>query len=426
MQIRPFRGWQYKTTNGDVSKLVAPPYDILSADDKQQLLAASPVNIVSVDMPHVPPKELGPDEVYRQAAARLAQWQQSGVMVQSDQPAIYAYEQTFAWAGRTFSRRALLCGVRASELGKEVIPHEHTFAGPKADRLKLMQYTSMQLSPIFGFFEGKDAADTLWSAVKGEPTLHGELRGVTEKLWAITDPQVISAVAGKLSAKPVFIADGHHRYTTALNYRDWLVEQKGAIGAEHEANFVMFALVEKADEGLLVLPTHRIIRGLSSNFDLAKLMSAAPEFSWQRLPAEADFGNADALLAPFGEHSLAFVGPGAKELWVGTLKDISAMAQAAGDQLPAWRELDVAILHKLIVDRALSAFKTPQTAIDYTPDGPAVLDACRHSDAQLGVCMQGTPLAAVETIARAGASMPHKSTYFYPKLATGMVLKPLE
>jgi uncharacterized protein (DUF1015 family) len=145
--IRPFRGWHY---TGDVSKLIAPPYDILDAKDKQALLAKSADNIVAADLPHVPPKELGPDEAYLAAAGKLAELRTSGALVQDGEPALYAYSQTFTWAGKSHTRRALLCGVRATEFYQDIWPHEKTFAGPKADRLRLTEVTHMQLSPIFG------------------------------------------------------------------------------------------------------------------------------------------------------------------------------------------------------------------------------------------------------------------------------------
>ncbi len=153
MEIRPFRGWRYRTgPGGDVSPFLAPPYDILSGKDKQEFLARSDKNIVAVDMPHVPPDSLGPDEVYQQAARRLAAWQEKGVLVPRGPPGPVRLPAEVPLGRRDYTRRAILCGVRATALGQDVIPHEHTFAGPKADRLRLTQCTRMQLSPIFGFY----------------------------------------------------------------------------------------------------------------------------------------------------------------------------------------------------------------------------------------------------------------------------------
>jgi len=429
VEIRAFRGWRYAAQAGtDISGYIAPPYDILSADDKRELLARSEGNIVAVDMPHVPPTEAGPDEEYRAAAELLSKWKATGLLHREETPALYAYEQTYEWSGRTHSRRAMLCGVRATKLGKDVIPHEHTFAGPKADRLKLTQFTRMQTSPIFGFYNdpGGAVGKILNSAFASEPDARGELDGVTEKLWAITDQTVIDTVATALREVPVFIADGHHRYTTAMNYRDSLLED-GRIDADHEANFVLFALVARDDPGLLVLPTHRMVMGLEADFSLDELDEAASPFQWSRCRAEEiDLADADAALRAKGTGAMAFVGPGARDIRIARLRDPAAMDQAAPDEIPAWRRLDVAVLQRLIIDGALSSWRTDRTTVRYTPHGREVLEACRAGQAQLGVCLQGTPLASIEEIALAGASMPHKSTYFYPKLATGMVLKPVE
>ncbi len=428
MDIRPFRGWLYNTgAGGDISSLIAPPYDILSLQDKQNLLAGNSRNIVAVDMPHCPPKELGPDEVYHAAAATLDAWKADGTLRQDDSPAIYIYDQSYTWAGKSYTRRAILCGVRVTRLGKDIIPHEHTFAGPKADRLRLTELTEMQLSPIFGFNDdpgGKVARLLAAATAKTPPALTGKLQGVGQKLWKITDGRTINELTALLKDVPVFIADGHHRCTTAMNYRDALLAA-GRIDENHEANFVMFALVAKSDPGLLILPTHRLVSGLSREFSLANLRKSAAEFDWQQVRGDVDLGDADAFLSPFGRGAIAFVGEGDDNLWVAKLRDTNAMKASAPDKPDVWRKLDVAILQMLIMDKALKQWRTDATAVQYTPDGREAVNAVRSGQVQLAVCLQGTPLQAVENIALAGESMPHKSTYFYPKLATGVVLKPL-
>lgn len=429
MQIRPFRGWRYSAEpEGDVSSLLAPPYDVLNQQDKDELLGHSDRNIVAVDLPHVPPQNVGPEEAYQQAAGLLNEWKSSGVLCQDAAPSLYAYEQSYSWGGKEYSRRAMLCGLRITELGKDVIPHEHTFPGPKADRLKLTKYTRMQLSPIFAFFNDPQStvSNLLWAAAEGRPALQGRLRDVTEKLWVVANEGVIGEIAAALRDVPAFIADGHHRYTTAMNYAASL-RDAGEIDENHEANFVMFCLVARNDPGLLVLPTHRIIRGLKEGFSVPALVERLPEFTWQRCSVDdADLRDADAFLRKYGKGAMAFLGADPAEIWIGKLADPQTMARLAPEEPPLWRELDVAILHKLVMDRALEPWRMDGLSVDYTPDGRAVLAGCSSGRAQLGVCLQGTPLESVEAIALAGASMPHKSTYFYPKLATGMVLKPLD
>ena len=441
-QIRPFRGWHY---TGDVSKLIAPPYDILSGQDKQALLAGSADNIVAVDMPHFPPKELGPQEEYDDAARKLQAMQTSGVLTQDPAPALYAYSQTYTWAGRSYTRRAIMCGVRATELCEGVWPHEKTFAGPKADRLRLTETTGVQLSPIFGFYEDTAGIkETLWRAAKGNPVACGMLNGVHESLWAVTDSDVIAKVCAAMVDRPIFIADGHHRYTTALNYRNSLREA-GKIDDYHEANYVLFTLVAMDAPGLLVLPTHRMITGLRGGFGCEELVAQTRgAVRWQRVPiSDALLDDADSFLRPFGPHAIAFLDAKFQAAYVGQLTDLSVMATLAPAENETWRTLDVAILQRYFLDEQISRNAAPSAQksspganahsehgqgdlrVAYSAYGREVEKALRSGQCQMAAMLQGTPLSAVKDIALARAVMPHKSTYFYPKLATGMVLKPL-
>ena len=428
MEIRAFKGWRFTPEGSDdISDLIAPPYDVLTADDKQALLDKCDRNIVGVDLPHVPPKRVGPDEVYVAAVEKIKEWRNSGLLSQDAGPCLYVYEQTYSWAGKSFTRRAMLCGVRATELGVDVIPHEHTFAGPKADRMKLTKYTNLQLSPIFGFYNDPDhrITEILNTAAASEPQAAGTLDSVEQTLWVIRDPELIESIVELLDAEPAYIADGHHRYSTAARYAKTL-RDSGRIDEDHEANFVMFALVARDDPGLLVLPTHRVVTNLTEEFSLDVLRDVLGMFEWMRYEGDKpDLRDADAFLKPYGDGAMALIGPGGKDIWIVRLEDRSAM-EAASDECAAWRDLDVAILHTLILEGATPWCKGDKLTVEYTPDGDKALDQCVSGKASLAVVMQGTPLQAVVDIADAGASMPHKSTYFYPKLATGIVLKPLQ
>jgi len=428
MEIRPFRGWRYVGgLDGDVSPYLAPPYDVLSAEDKQRLLSRSKDNVVAVDLPHVPPKELGPDEAYAAAADRLAKWQASGVLRQDTEPSIYVYEQTYTWAGRSYARQAMICGVRATELGKDVIPHEHVFSGPLADRLRLMEHTRTQLSPIFGFYDdpGQVVSGRLAEVVSQRPVARGELDGVVERLWRIDDAETIQAIASALRGSPTFIADGHHRYTTARNYSKELAAG-GELDAAHEANFVMFALVARENPGLLILPTHRLFSSLGSDVTVERLSEALPEFSWRRSgTGEIGVAAIEALLGCARPGAMAFVAGESMELWIVELDRPEAMRQVAPEQSAEWRSLPPAILQQLIIEKALKPWASGELSVEYTADMGEVLKACRDGRAQMGVVLQSIGVQSVEAIALSGASMPHKSTYFYPKIATGMVFKPL-
>lgn len=419
MEIRPFQGWRFG--RGEVSQVIAPPYDILSAADKAALQKQDAHNIVTVDLPHVPPSEVGADSEYQASATTLQAWMADGTLRRDERPSFYAYEQVYSWAGRSFRRRTLIAGVRVTEFGKGVWPHEKTFAGPKADRLKLTQTTRVQLSPIFGFYEDRAGLGGLLDGVcKRQPSQQGGLRGVQERLWVIDEPAEVAAAVAAMKDQDIFIADGHHRYTTALNYRATL----GELPNDHPANYVMFVLAAMDDPGLIILPTHRLISGMAG-FDMAKFLAGAGEtmnLAKAAITAE-QAADADGFLKPFGPHAMAFLC--GHQAYVATPKNLSAMDAAAPEELPVWRRLDVSILHKLVIERGLAPFKGEATRIDYTPDGRTALAAAVSGKAQLAVLLQGTPLADVKEIALAGAVMPHKSTYFYPKPATGMVISPL-
>lgn len=430
MDIRPFRGWRYGGAEApDVADvLLAPPYDVLSADDKRRLLDGSQQNIVAVDLPHCPPKEAGPDQEYRAAAELLARWQAEGTLVREKQPALYCYQQTHTRAGTTHARTALICGVRATQFGVDVYPHERTHAGPKADRLKLTEHTRTQISPIFGFYQDTlGRVGQLIGTRDGQPpVVRASLDGVDQALWPITDTDVIDAIATALRDRPTFIADGHHRYTTALQYIDRLRETEH-IDLDHPANFVMFALVAVDDPGLLILPTHRIIGDLKPDFTIDKLIAAADDLTWQRCTDdEIDLTDADTALGRFGPGAMAVVGAGSGDLWIATPVSSEAMRLAAPDKSDAWRALDVAVLHELLLGKALTPWRREgDLTVEYTPHAAEVLDACRTGRAQLGICLQATELSAVQEVALGGEVMPPKSTYFFPKLATGVVLMPL-
>ena len=419
MEIRAIHGLRY--TGTEVSQLIAPPYDILSAADKAALQEQDSCNIVTVDLPHVPPSEVGPESEYQASAATLRAWMADGTLRRDERPSLYAYEQVYSWAGRSYRRRTLIAGVRVTEFGKGVWPHEKTFAGPKADRLKLTQVTQVQLSPIFGFYEDRAGLGALLDGVcTRQPSQQGSLRGVQERLWVIDEPSEVAAAVAAMKDQDIFIADGHHRYTTAMNYRATL----GELPPDHPANYVMFVLAAMDDPGLIILPTHRLISGLAG-FDMAKFLAGAGETLNLRKatlsPEQA--ADADSFLKPFGAHAMALLC--GDQVYVGTPKDLAAMDAAAPEELPVWRRLDVSILHKLVIERGLAPFKGDAMRIDYTPDGQAALAAAVSGKAQLAVLLQGTPLADVKEIALAGAVMPHKSTYFYPKPATGLVISPL-
>jgi uncharacterized protein (DUF1015 family) len=427
--IRPFKGIRYSVAGGsDQSDLIAPPYDVLDDAGKASLLKKSAFNIVGIDLPHMPPKALGPQPVYDHAGATMKQWLAGGVLVRDAKPAIYPYEQRYEFGGRSFVRRGVIALVRLTPFGIDVIPHEKTYAGPIEDRLRLMHATGTQLSPVFGLF--MDEADAILSNLfrhVSQPDVVANLDGVENRLWSVFDAAVEQQVIDAFAGRKIYIADGHHRYTTALHYQRELEQKHGTLPENHPANYCMMVLVNGADPGLLILPTHRLIGGLKNWSATSFVERIRPSFDVVQTPLRPD--HVDELcqtLPGYGRHAFGLYDGATKHLFVLTLKDADLMRRLEPDHSDAWRDLDVAILQRYLIEEVIARHFSEGTmtrgysAID-TEVGPRV----DSGEFQCALLVQPTPIRALADLGEHGEVMPQKSTYFYPKLATGLVIAPL-
>ena len=429
-QIRPFAGVRFTKKNGADIALIAPPYDVLSEQDRANLLARDAHNIVNVDLPHVPPKSAGPDEVYDKANINLQAWLKTGVLQRDRRPSLYPYTQTYEHGGRSFHRRGFIALVRLSPFGEgQVVPHEKTHAGAIEDRMKLMQYTGMQLSPIFGLFSDQrnEITGTLYHDL-GKPELSATLNGVKNDMWSVNDGELENRVIDWMKHKPVYIADGHHRYTTALQYQK-MAEQEhgGTLPPAHPANFCMFVLVGMQDDGLLILPTHRLIGGLAG-FDMNALAAKiAGVFEIARSSISADhLPEVVEALDREPPHTFALYDGTSRSVYHLRLKSPDILSRFEPTQSEAWRRLDVAILQRYLLDEILRPhFAAKGLVKGYTHHAATIPAQVDGKDYQLALMLRPTPLHALEELGKHGEVMPQKSTYFYPKLATGMVLYPL-
>lgn len=421
--IRPLRGIHYASrADLQLSKLISPPYDVLDEQAKAALLAGHPNNIVAVDLPHFPPDAAGPDEAYQKAATTLTAWQSAGILVQDRRPAIYPYVQSFDYNGRIYHRRGFICLVKLEPLDTgHILPHEMTHAGPIEDRLKLMQATGMQLSPVFGLFSdpGGQITRQLYQNL-GKPMLDGSLQNVRNQLWAVSDNDAINHLIQTMGTKPIYIADGHHRYTTALQYQRQIEQAGGGrLPASHPANFCMFVLVALQDDGLLILPTHRLIGGLT-NFNMAQFASAiASNFEIVEI---ATWTGSEPV------HTFGLYDGRTRKTYKLILKNLDVLKPLEPDRSEAWRRLDVAILQRYLIDQVLSPMfaAAGRPSIGYTADVSQItrlVDGVRY---QFALLLRPTPLTALEELGKRREVMPQKSTYFWPKLATGMLLNPLK
>ncbi|MFO0973960.1 MAG: DUF1015 domain-containing protein [Phycisphaerae bacterium] len=423
--IYPFRAIRY--SQRELSRLVAPPYDILDEPDKRALLAKDAHNIVAVDLPHTPPKEAGPDSVYAAAAATLAGWQQDGTLRQDAAPAIYAYHQHFKVDGVERVRRKFFARLHLEEFGAgKVFPHEQTFGGPKEDRLRLTRATRCNLSPIFGLYTDPPGAvaEALAAVTTRQPDASAVADGVDNRLWVVADPAVIERVRGLLADKAIFIADGHHRYGTALNYRRELIQHHRTLPATHPANSVLCVFCAMEDPGAIILPTHRVLVDLPGLGE--RLGDALSERFSMTASAATDGAAFVAELARGGPQAIGLFSGATGRFALLRPKQADCLAELEPHRAAAWRGLSYAILHRAIIDEVITprlAGGKPPT-IHYVKPLPDTLAEARQSRGAAFI-MQACTMGELRAVCTAGELMPQKTTYFFPKLATGMVLSPL-
>lgn len=426
-QIEAFQGIRYTVPN--VSQLIAPPYDILDEIDKRRLLMGDEHNIVAIDLPHMPPKDAGPDEVYEKAAGELTCWLDIKTMSRDPEPAIYVYYQRYKLGNKTLLRKMFLARLRLEPFGKgSVYPHEQTFGGPKEDRLKLTVATRCNLSPVFGLYpdEKNEIAELLESAIDNTPDQAGQLDNVDNAMWAVSDVNVIGELRAMMKDKPVFIADGHHRYGTALMYRQRELDQIGEPPADDPINFVLCAFCGMEDPGAIIQPYFRSISGLSNATPKDVETAVVGQMNWSTVPRPT---SADEL-----SKKLTAAGPEAFVLYFAK-QDVGAilaprnkdfLSKFEPTKSSAWRSSAYAVFHRYLVQEVFQPKFNAGKPVDihYHKSLKETVDNARESSG-IAALMPATTMAQLRGICMAGELMPQKSTYFFPKLATGMVVNPL-
>ncbi len=424
--IRPFRAIRYATDKSpDISALIAPPYDIIDERGKAELLGRHPNNFVKIDLPHMPPKSAGPPEAYQASRAIMEQWLRDRVMVRDPQPALYVYHQVYRYDSRAYVRKMFFGRLRLEQFGEGLVfPHERTFGGPKEDRLALTKATQANLSPIFGLYEDphNQVAHRLEQTLSRPPLAVGTLDNVENRLWAVTDAAAIADVTRLMAPKAIYIADGHHRYGTGLLYRDWLIQQHGPLPDDHPANYVLCVFCAMEDPGLLILPTHRVLPGVS--------VTGEGLVSDQRVHVHplSVSGPTEALreLRAYGAQAVAMFNGPTGQYWAVHPTRADMLKEFEPQHTSAWHCLGLAFLHAYLLERVISpkfcAGQLPE--IHYVKnDNEAVAEA--RQTGGTAFLMQATTMEELRAVCSAGDLMPQKSTYFYPKLASGLVINPL-
>ena len=426
---------------GDLSNVVAPPYDVIDPAMQAELYDKHPANVTRVILNRPEPGDSG-DEKYDRAAGFVRNWTDQGVLKRDDRPALYVYYQTFELDGQEVTRRGFQARVRAVPFGEgNIYPHEETHPKAKVDRLKLTTATRQNNSQIFGLYPDPDNAviDRLDVAKEGCETVEAvDHLGVRHQMWVVDDPAVVGEVTAMMADKPMFVADGHHRYETACNYRGQVASEHGGnLPADHPANFVMTMLVGMSDPGMLVLPTHRLLRGTKS-FQSAEVVAAlADTFDCETLGGGLDAAtNAwDQIETKDDQGTLAIYAAG-DDTWVlASANDgaAAAMKKLAANRSEDWRGLGVSLLHRLVIDDRLGLAGHAKPT--YVHEVDEVIAGFRGEGSQaesegddpytLAALVMPARLKDVEAISLHKERMPAKSTYFYPKLLSGLTFNPL-
>jgi len=442
--IYPFKALEFRAENGDLSTLIAPPYDVLDAKGKSKLLEANPSNIVAIDLPHTPAKELGPAAAYENAAVTLQALIAQSVLAQNQTPSIYAYRQTIGSGKAASSRSGMAVCVDAVSFGPRmgggVLPHEETFSGPKEDRLALMRATNTQLSPIFGLHadEGGAAMRIVRGVIAARPPDFRATMadGVLHEVWRVSDEGVIRAYQAALAGEDIFIADGHHRYSTGLTYLAEL-EKAGDVPPQHPARKSMMVLVGMSDPGLIIWPTHRVL-GAMKHYTIDSFLKLAAE----ELHIEIVVGDLSKLNSQLearddlGEMRFGLFDFATKRGFVARPAQADPLLARFPERPKAWRELVVAYIQYVLVEQLAQplmnggekiSWAFPHTIAEVEAIGSGAETGAGGGSgfAQLAVIVRPTPLSAVRDVSRANELMPQKSTFFYPKLATGLFMYPL-
>jgi uncharacterized protein (DUF1015 family) len=401
--IRPFNGVRYNAE--EITKLICPPYDVISKDEKLCLKKKSASNMVNIELPD----PSGGRNKYQNAAALFKQWQHKGILAEDGIPSFYLYEQAFNDHGKKAVRTGFFASLKLENPHTGAVkPHEKTLAKPKADRLSLLRAVKANLSPIFGLFGDKKAVFAGISAKlkRSAPDAAAkDNEGTVHTLWRLDDTAQCKALMRLLAGQNVFIADGHHRYETAWNYAQEITKRNGK-QPDAEYNYVMTFLCPMQDKGLVIWPTHRVAA-------MPADLEANIEKNFNILPENAFAGLVRRSLGAGGAQPLKLVMNGRASTL--TVKNKNILVKAMPDKCGAYRDLGVSILHSLLFANVDPA------SITYVKDEKEAVTLAKKTS-RIAVIVPPTPMQAIEDIALAGQVMPQKSTYFFPKVATGIVI----
>jgi len=433
-EIRPFWGVHYnQRLVNNLATVICPPYDIITPQLQQELHHKSQYNFVRLESSRELPQDTATDNKYTRSAATLERWLEQGILEIDKEPAIYLHDHHFTHQGIEYKRRGITVCVRLEEPDKTAIrPHEGTLIEPKNDRLSLLWACQANTSPILALFEdqGQQISSLLADRGQSKPILSlSNGNGESHHVWAITESRIVNQICRRFSGKPLYIADGHHRYESALTYQREKHTYSPPVSGNEAFNFAMMTLVDFSDPGLIILPPHRLVRGMSrstldgltaklkSLFDIEELTLNIPSV-WQQV---------DDLLNNEDKVRLVLFGLDTEYLFVLELRDFTAASQMMPYfHCELYKRLEVSIIDHIILEKLLGLSSEHEEAIlDYSYDRLDTVNKVLDQEYQLAFLVRPVKAEVVKAIADAGDKMPKKSTYFYPKLPAGLLLNRL-
>ena len=422
-EVRAFKALRFTDKAGDISKNVCPPYDIISEDERLGFIAESKNNIIRLEKP------VG-DNAYEEAKKLYLDWSDKGIIATDDKKGIYVYEEEFEAYGRPYKIKGIFVRVRLEEFEKGVVlPHEETLSKAKQDRFDLMCSTYCNFSPIYCMYtdEKREISSIVDTMSEGKAEIEfaaGD--GVVQRIWKCEDESVTDKVEELFKDKQLFIADGHHRYETGLRFRNKLISDGVIVDKDHDANFIMMFLIDMENSGLVVFPTHRMVTGLSS-FDKEKALEGMKKYfdvteisecEVDKKLSENEDNKANVMVTADGKYYLSVMKKDAAE----------KLSEMNPEKSEAYKGLDVTVLHSLILENILGIDKenmAKQINLKYTRDKDEAIEAVKNGSANCSFIINATKVEEIKAVALEGEKMPQKSTYFYPKLITGLVMNRL-
>jgi uncharacterized protein (DUF1015 family) len=438
-EFLPFRGVTYNSNIiGNLADVIAPPYDVISPLEQEAFYLRHPQNVIRLILGKTQPGDNGHKNVYTRSADYLNRWLTDGILIRDDQPGFYLTAVTFNTGDVPITRYGIIGVVRLEPFEKGIIlPHERTFSKVKSEQFQLMKSCHANFNPVFSLYSDENGTfEYMRSVVQNVPAavdlLDGD--GLRQQLWPIRDQMTTDFVTNSIQSQRVYIADGHHRYETALNFKNWVKENDPSYSPTHPANFVMMNLVSMKDPGLLILPAHRLLKEVSSEAQQRMLKQAADYFEIHSFPTEQGVDNAlqqasELLNARSESHAIGLYMKANKAIYVLVLKP-GTMERLFLTEMPtSLLDIDVTVLTRLLMMELLGFDQQrldDETKIAYRTTAEDAVEAVQNGEADMTFILNATKIDQVQRISEEGLIMPRKSTYFYPKLISGQVINILK